>query len=130
MEGIETIKKIIDNIEVQTQKVRNMRLKISKKTAESFDVKNFAIIVNEFIYCQETKKLIIDELNRGPILKDDNGYINPYFSKKNDEQMEKESKILLIPKTDLYRQLIYIYESGKVKFNLTKWSWYLKFTNI
>lgn len=130
MEGSETIKKIIDNIYEPTQKVRNLRLKINKKTAENFDVKNFSIIINEYIYCQETKKLILNELSKGFILKEQNGYISPYFSKRNDEKMAKESKILCISKTELYRQLIYIYESGKVNFNLLKWSKYIKFNNI
>ena len=130
MEGIETVKKIIDNIENPEQKIRNLRLKINKETAEKFNVKIFSIIIAEFLYCENTRIEVLNELSKGYILKSQDGFIAPYFSKKNDEKMGIEAKNLKVSKHELYRQLVYIYESGRIKFKLEQWGKYIKFNNI
>lgn len=131
MEGQETIKRIIENINDPTPNIKNISIKVSKDTAQNFKVSTFSVIICEYLYDNNTRINCIDSIStRGYILKEKNSNIQPCISKANDDLMKKEAFNLRMEKMELYRQLIYIYESGRVKFNLTKWGKYIRFNNI
>lgn len=131
IEGKETLKKIIDNIQTQSPKKVKVQIRIDRTTGREFQIKLFPALINEYLYDENLRMECLDLISRrGFIVKFKDSAINLTLSREKNEMMQIEANKVKVPRSELYRQLIYMYQSGEVKFNLPKWEHLLKFTNL